>query len=98
MSFSVSDEALGQLGETIKAAAGAAIGEITIAHGELNVQVDAGSIAAVLTALRDHPELRFQQLIDLCGVDYPERAKRFDVIYHLLSMTRNRRVRIKVQA
>jgi NADH-quinone oxidoreductase subunit C len=47
--------------------------------------------------LREHPELKFQQLIDLCGADYPERAHRFDVVYHLLSLTHNRRVRIKVQ-
>jgi NADH-quinone oxidoreductase subunit C len=39
----------------------------------------------------------FQQLIDLCGVDYPERPLRFDVVYHLLSMTKNLRVRISVQ-
>jgi NADH-quinone oxidoreductase subunit C len=98
MNFSVSDEALGQLGEAIKAAAGPAVSEVTLAHGELNVLADAARIAEVLSALRDDPALKFQQLIDLCGVDYPERAKRFDVVYHLLSLTHNRRVRIKVQA
>jgi NADH-quinone oxidoreductase subunit C len=39
----------------------------------------------------------FQQLIDLCGADYPERERRFDVVYHLLSMTRNQRIRVKIQ-
>ena len=48
-----------------------------------------------MTVLRD--QLEFQQLVDLCGVDYPERAERFDVVYHLLSMTKNRRARLKVQ-
>jgi NADH-quinone oxidoreductase subunit C len=97
MSFAVSDEALGALGERIKTAAGAGVGEITVAHGELTVLAEAARIVEVLAALRDDPGLRFQQLIDLCGVDYPERAKRFDVVYHLLSLTANRRVRVKVQ-
>ncbi|MDR3510381.1 MAG: NADH-quinone oxidoreductase subunit C [Caulobacteraceae bacterium] len=97
MNFTVSDEALAELGEAIKAAGGPAVQGTEVAHGELNVLVDAERIVAVLAALRDDPALRFQQLIDLCGVDYPERAKRFDVVYHLLSLTKNRRVRVKVQ-
>jgi NADH-quinone oxidoreductase subunit C len=95
MSFAVSDEALGELGEAIRAVPG--VTGFEVAHGELNVLAEASRIAEVLTALRDRPELRFQQLIDLCGADYPERAQRFDVVYHLLSLTHNRRVRIKVQ-
>jgi NADH-quinone oxidoreductase subunit C len=95
MNFTVSNEALSALGEAIGAIPGVSATEI--AHGELNVLADAGSIVAVLTALRDQPALKFQQLIDLCGVDYPERAKRFDVVYHLLSLTHNHRVRVKVQ-
>jgi NADH-quinone oxidoreductase subunit C len=97
MIWSVSDEALAELGAAIQAACGPAIGEISVAHGELNIQVETSRIADVLKTLRDDPALKFQQLIDLCGVDYPERAKRFDVVYHLLSMTKNRRVRLKVQ-
>jgi len=97
MSWAVSDEALAELGAAIKAACGPAVGEVVVAHGELNVQVEASRIADVLKTLRDDPGLKFQQLIDLCGVDYPERAKRFDVVYHLLSLTKNRRVRLKVQ-
>ena len=50
-----------------------------------------------LTFLRDHADLRFQQLIDLAGVDYPERERRFDVVYHLLSLVKNLRVRVKLQ-
>jgi NADH-quinone oxidoreductase subunit C len=97
MSFSVPDEALSALGEAIKAAGGAGVGEIVVAHGELTVLAEATRIVDVLKTLRDDPALKFQQLIDLCGVDYPERAKRFDVVYHLLSLTHNRRVRVKVQ-
>ena len=98
MKFTVSDETLAAMGEAIKAAGGAGVLSFEVAHGELNVLVETGAIVPVLTALRDHPDLRFQQLIDLAGVDYPERAKRFDVVYHLLSLTKNRRVRLKVQA
>jgi NADH-quinone oxidoreductase subunit C len=97
MSWAVSDEALVELGAAIKAACGPAIGDIVVAHGELNVHVETSRIAAVLKILRDDPALKFQQLIDLCGVDYPERPKRFDVVYHLLSLNKNRRVRLKVQ-
>jgi NADH-quinone oxidoreductase subunit C len=95
MNFSVPDETLTALGETIRAIPG--VSEFLVAHGELNVLAEASRIAEVLTALRDLPDLRFVQLIDLCGVDYPERAKRFDVVYHLLSLAKNRRVRVKVQ-
>ena len=47
-------------------------------------------------ALRDTPGLEYQQLMDIAGVDYPERAERFEVNYHLLSLTKNRRIRVKV--
>ncbi len=69
----------------------------TIAYGEVTLHVAPAEIVATLTALRDHPVLRFTTLIDICGADYPERAERFDVVYHLLSMRRNARVRIKLQ-
>jgi NADH-quinone oxidoreductase subunit C len=66
--------------------------------GETTITVPADRIVAVLTRLRDEPACRFEMLIDLCGVDYPARARRFDVVYHLLSMTLNHRVRIKIEA
>ena len=96
MTWRVSDEDLGALGEKIVATIGARASHI--AHGELTVGVEAEDIVEALTRLRDDPDLAFQQLIDICGVDYPQRPKRFDVIYHLLSLTRNRRVRVKVEA
>ena len=68
--------------------------EAVVAYGELNLTAPRGRIVEVLTDLRDR--FGFQQLLDLCGVDFPERAERFDVVYHLLSMTRNVRVRVKV--
>jgi NADH-quinone oxidoreductase subunit C len=65
--------------------------------GELTIGVEGAHIATVITFLRDDPRCRFTTLIDICGVDYPERPKRFDVVYHLLSMHLNRRIRIKVE-
>ena len=50
-----------------------------------------------MRTLRDDPALDFKLLIDICGVDWPARAKRFDVVYHLLSLTKNRRVRVKLR-
>lgn len=64
--------------------------------GELSLSIEKVSILKVLTYLKDEPTLGFRQLIDLCGVDYPEREERFDVVYHLLSHTQNLRIRLKV--
>lgn len=68
----------------------------TIAFDELTLAADAQAIVMVLTALRD--VFSFRTLIDICGADYPAREKRFDVVYHLLSLTRNARIRVKIQA
>ena len=66
------------------------------AYGELTVDVPRPDIVAALTRLRDDPALQFEQLIDLCGVDYPQRGERFDVVYHLLSPRKNLRLRLKL--
>ena len=68
----------------------------SIAHGDLSIEVLATDIVEVLGKLRDDPELRFACFIDLCGVDYPERKQRFDVVYHLLSPYNNTRIRVKL--
>ena len=96
MSFSVSDEDLTELGERIQANCFGVTG-FSVAFGELNVTATAHRIVDVLTHLRDAKGLQFTQMMDLCGVDYPQRAKRFDVVYHLLSMTQNRRVRVRIE-
>ena len=93
----VPDAALADLGERIVANSAGAASRYAVAFGDLTVQAHAGRIVSLLANLRDDPEFQFQQLIDLCGADYPQREKRFDVVYHLLSMTQNRRVRIKVE-
>ncbi len=84
------------LGEAIKADSAGAVGGVHVVFGELTLTAPAARIVDLLAMLRDNPSYRFVQLIDLCGVDYPEREQRFEVVYHLLSMTRNKRVRIKV--
>ena len=68
----------------------------TIAFGELTVVCEAGDLPALLAFLRDDPQCRFVCLIDICGVDYPSRDRRFDIVYHLLSPYRNLRIRVKL--
>ncbi len=89
--------ALEDLGAHIAASMTNAIEGQTLLLGELALDARADQVASVITFLRDDPRCKFTTLIDICGVDYPERGKRFDVVYHLLSMQLNHRIRIKVQ-
>jgi NADH-quinone oxidoreductase subunit C len=79
------DETLVDLGEHIAGELAEYGVATSIAHGELTVTVDARHIVQVLRFLRDDPSCRFACFIDICGVDYPAREMRFDVVYHLLS-------------
>ncbi len=88
---------LRELGEHISATIDSDLRDWRIAYGELTIEARADRIVPVLKFLRDNPLCRFIQMIDLCGVDYPERAKRFDVVYHLLSLHNNTRIRVKAQ-
>jgi len=90
--------ALEDLARHIEAELGGNMLDRSIALGELTLVVAADDIIPVLTALRDDKECLFEQLIDICGVDYPERARRFDVVYHLLSPRKNQRIRVKCEA
>ena len=85
------EAALTPLGTEMVAALGV---EAQVAYGELTLVAPRERIVEVMTALRD--QFGFQQLLDVCGADYPDRAERFEVVYHLLSLTRNARVRVKV--
>ncbi len=85
--------ALNELAASVAAATGATAKS---AYGELTITVQRDQILPVLTKLRDDPALQFEILIDICGVDYPQRAERFDVVYHLLSPRKNQRLRVKV--
>ena len=90
-------EELKELAEHISASIDADIRGVDVAYGDLTVTARADRIGPVLKFLRDDAMCRFIQLIDLCGVDYPERSRRFDVVYHLLSLHNNTRVRVKAQ-
>ena len=89
----ISDE----VADYIEAKLGDALVSRTDAFGEVTVVVQRERIAAALRTLRDDPQCRFECLIDLCGVDYPGRERRFEVVYHLLSLRRNQRLRVKVE-
>jgi NADH-quinone oxidoreductase subunit C len=87
---------LAQRGEAIATAAAGAVKSVAVAYGELTILAEAADIVALVRLLRDDPRFGFISLIDVCGVDWPQREKRFDVVYHLLSPKENARVRIKV--
>ncbi|NHK27254.1 NADH-quinone oxidoreductase subunit C [Parvularcula flava] len=89
-------EELIELKEHLEAQLGDALMGAEISFGELTVTTSTSTILQVLKFLRDDQLCQFLQLIDLCGVDYPERTKRFDVVYHLLSLHANQRIRVKV--
>lgn len=74
-----------------------ALVEATLIRGELSIKVRRQYIQKVLNFLRDESELLFKQLIDISGVDYPNRSMRFDVVYHLLSLHHNTRIRVKIE-
>ncbi len=65
-----------------------------IESDELVVHAERDALLSVMTALRDDPRFAFEQMMDLCGVDWPERNERFDVVYNLLSVSLNQRVRV----
>ena len=91
-------EKLSALSDHAKARLGDALISGTIAYGELTLIAERSRILDVLTFLRDDAECRFVSFIDITAADYPEREKRFDVVYHLLSPYKNLRVRVKVEA
>lgn len=91
------EESLKELGEHITRSLEQEVSSYDVKYGELTVIARADTIVPVLTFLRDDPSCRFLVLIDLCGVDYPNRAQRFEVVYHLLSMHQNQRLRVKVR-
>ena len=97
MSWPTSNETLEALGQSIVANSAGAIESHEISFGELALTAPAPRVIAALTHLRDHPDCQFQQLIELTAVDHPERARRFDVVYLFLSLTKNQRCRLKIQ-
>jgi NADH-quinone oxidoreductase subunit C len=90
-------ERLEQAARRVRAVMGQAAQAHHVAHGELTLHTEAAALLALMRFLRDDEELQFRQLIDICGVDYPSRPRRFDVVYHLLSLHQNMRVRVKLE-
>jgi NADH-quinone oxidoreductase subunit C len=84
------------LGQHIQDSLPKAVERVEDLAGELTITVAGAAIISVMTFLRDDPKCLFKQLVDVCGVDYPDREQRFDVVYHLLSLKLNQRIRVKV--
>lgn len=89
-------EALNDLADHISEELGDVVSHYEFERDELVLHVNPAEICSVLQFLKSDSECEFTQLISVCGADYPERAPRFDIIYNLLSMTHNQRVRIKL--
>lgn len=91
-------EALSDLAAHVREKLGEAVLDSALAYGELTVRVAPADVVRAATFLRDDAKCRFVSIIDVSGADYPYRDERFDVVYHLLSPTRNLRIRLKVHA
>ena len=89
-------EALNELGSQIAAKRPDCVIAWDVTHDELNVDVAPANIAGLVEFLRTDATCKFSTLVDITAVDYPERAKRFDVVYHFLSMYQNHRIRLRV--
>jgi NADH-quinone oxidoreductase subunit C len=90
------DLALRDLGEYVQAALPEQVETVDILLDELAIVVRREAIVRALTFLRDDVNCQFKQLMDVCAVDYPNRPERFEVVYNLLSLNHNRRIRVKV--
>jgi NADH-quinone oxidoreductase subunit C len=91
------DEALNTLGAYLADRLGSKLFGFEVAVGQLAIEVERDAIPEVIAVLRDDERCRFGCLIDICGVDYPEREERFDVVYHLLSPWLNHRIRVRTK-
>lgn len=89
---------LAALGEHVSAALPAAVLGFDIEFGDLTVSIARDQIVDVVRFLRDDPKCRFIAFLDVCGVDYPAREMRFEVVYHFLSPHLNQRIRLKLEA
>jgi NADH-quinone oxidoreductase subunit C len=88
---------LTELSDYITKKLGSSVSGATLAFGELTLLTTVNSIVDVLTFLRDDAKCAFISFIDIAGADYPARANRFDVVYHLMSPTKNTRIRVKLE-
>jgi NADH-quinone oxidoreductase subunit C len=91
-------QTLQELGDHLTASLGSDVERFEIVLGEAVLWVAAPAIVKVMTFLRDDGQCLFKLLVDICGVDYPDRPARFEVVYNLLSLKYNLRLRVKVAA
>jgi NADH-quinone oxidoreductase subunit C len=91
------DQALKELGGYIRDTLGASVTDATVRLGELSIEIERTDVLKVLKFLRDDANCQFLTLLDVCGVDYPDDEERFEIVYHMLSMTHNNRIRIKLR-
>ncbi|KGF71292.1 NADH dehydrogenase [Hoeflea sp. BAL378] len=89
-------QALKELSDYLREAKGRLFDGVEIAHGELTLLTQPAKLIELMTFLRDDAQCQFVSFIDCCGVDWPGRPERFDVVYHLLSPRQNLRIRVKV--
>jgi NADH-quinone oxidoreductase subunit C len=90
------NEALRDLGDYLEAAIGGDLLAVEIAYDQLNLLIRRDVVVKALTLLRDDHNCQFKQLVDLTAVDHPDQAERFEVVYNLLSLKLNQRVRVKL--
>jgi NADH-quinone oxidoreductase subunit C len=90
------NQALKELGDYLTGEAASLVTKSEAIVGELILWTTPASLVSLLTMLRDNPKCQFNMLVDICGVDFPEREQRFEVVYNLLSLPHNLRIRVKV--
>ncbi|MBO6520744.1 MAG: NADH-quinone oxidoreductase subunit C [Rhodospirillales bacterium] len=91
------DQALKELGGYIRDTLGESVVDVTVRLGELAVSIRRDDLLKVMKFLKDDANCQFLTLLDVCGVDYPDDDERFEIVYHMLSMTHNNRIRIKLR-
>jgi len=93
----IMDQALKELGKYVQDTLGDAVTGTTMRLGELSIEINRDDVLKIIKFLRDDVNCQFLTLLDVCGVDYPEDDERFEIVYHMLSMTHNNRIRIKLR-
>jgi NADH-quinone oxidoreductase subunit C len=91
------DQVLKELGGYIRDTLGKSVVDVSVRLGQLTVEIERADVLKVLKFLRDDANCQFLTLLDVCGVDYPDDDERFEIVYHLLSMTHNNRIRVKLR-
>ena len=91
------DQALKELGGYIRDTLGSSVEDMGVRLGELTITIRRDDLLKVMKFLKDDANCQFLTLLDVCGVDYPDDDERFEIVYHMLSMTHNNRIRVKLR-